>query len=198
MTAFRRATPDAAEQIARIVCGTAAGIVETLLGDLVKGVEAAALLSAGFIKGEGVYRTENVLCSMDGEEITALLFSYPSREHRVPALAEALIPARRLRAVRPFLEVAVPDSLFVNTFWVAGHLRGAGLGDALMAAAERRRRELGLSGINLFCWNDNDRALRFYARHGFAEKQRIPAGEALGGRHPEGGSLLFRAGGETA
>jgi ribosomal protein S18 acetylase RimI-like enzyme len=198
MAAFRQATPDEAERIAGIVCGTAAGIVEALLGDLVRGVDAALLLGVGFINGEGVYRTENVLCSKDAEEITALLFSYPSRDHRIPPLAEALIPAKRLRAVRPFLETAVPDSLFINTFWVAGHLRGAGRGDALMAAAERRCRDLGLSAMSLFCWNDNVRALRFYARHGFAEGERIPAGEVLGGRHPEGGTILFRAVGSAA
>ena len=195
MNVFAGATPDDAEQVAGIVCRTAAGIVEALLGGLVRGMDGAVLLGTGFIRGEGVYRMENVLCAKDGEEITALLFSYPSAEHRVPPLAEVLIPARRLRAVRPFLERSVADSLFINTFWVAGRLRGTGLADALMAEAEKRCRDLGFSIMSLFCWNDNGCALRFYARHGFAESEKIPAGEALCERHPEGGCILFRAAG---
>jgi GNAT superfamily N-acetyltransferase len=186
-------TADDAGQVARIVSRTAAGIVEALLDGLIPNLDGALLLETGFIRGEGVYRPENVLCARDGQgEPTALLFSYPAEAHTIPPLVRSLIPRKRLEAVRPFLETAVPGSLFINTFWVAGELRGTGAAGALLHAARARGRRLGLASLSLFCWKDNERALRFYLKNGFVPHRDLPAGDALARRHPDGGLILAR------
>jgi GNAT superfamily N-acetyltransferase len=191
-TLFRQATLDDAEQIARIVCSTAAGIVETLLGNLVPGVDADVLLGAAFLRGEGAYRAENALCSREGDSINALLLSYPSSGQKTPPIVENLIPAKRLKVVRPFMEACVPDSLFVNTFWVEESLRGNGHADALMDMAVERCAALGFERISLFCWEDNRQARRFYEKHDFAVFSRIMPDGRLRELHPQGGTLLCR------
>ena len=192
MFAFRLATPDHAEQIARIVIDTGEGVVGSLFDGLVPGVSSETLLSAIFMKGEGAYTTDNVLISEEEEAITSLLFAYPAQEHKVLSLMEGLLSPARLEPVRPFLERAVPDSLFVNTLWVAGHLRGQGFGDALLLEAAGRCRRLGFTRISLFCWNDNEYAMRFYTRHGFEMAEYLPREQLPLAGHDMGGSLLCK------
>lgn len=55
---------------------------------------------------------------------------------------------------------------------VAGHARRAGIGRALMAAAEDWLRGLGARKIQLMVRGDNDAALDFYDRLGL-ERQRV-------------------------
>lgn len=193
MFAFHTATPDDAEQIADIITKTSAGVVEHLLENLIPELSARSILAAAFMKGEGPYRTENVIRSLDGETIISLLFSYPSEEHKVPALMESLLPSGRLSAVRPILERSVPDSLYINSIWIAQEVRGSGHSDALMVEAVSRCRKLGRSRICLFCWNDNERAMRFYARHGFSLYEHLPPEKLSLKDHRLGGSILSMA-----
>jgi uncharacterized protein (DUF849 family) len=58
---------------------------------------------------------------------------------------------------------------YVSDLWVAPEARGQALGTALLAAvAERTRSDWNASFIKLISYSDNDEALRFYARLGFA------------------------------
>ncbi len=190
MFTFHKATPDDAEQIAAIIMATSEGIVEHLLDNLLNGLSGASILAAAFIKGETPYDTDNVIRSRHGEQITSLLFSYPSSDHHIPSLMETLLPAKRLAAVRPILERSVPDSLYINSIWVAEHLRGKGHAQALMMEAASRCRALGMRQISLFCWNDNLRAMRFYARQGFYVVERLTHQQLPLSGHASGGSLL--------
>jgi GNAT superfamily N-acetyltransferase len=192
MFALSRATPDDAEEIARIVIRTGEGVVEHLLDDLVPGVDSLAILTAAFIGGEGVYRVENMLCAWQADALVGLLFAYPSGEHRVPPLMESMVPAKRLRAVRPILERSVPDSLYVNTFWLTESQRGNGRADTLFSLAGQRCLALGLKRVSLFCWNDNPRAMRFYARNGCVVAEHLPPEALPLERHPLGGSILCK------
>lgn len=58
---------------------------------------------------------------------------------------------------------SVPSAL--EHLYVAPELRGRGLGDELVALAKRRRPE----GLELWTFQANGPARRFYARHGFVE-----------------------------
>jgi GNAT superfamily N-acetyltransferase len=192
MLALRQATPDDSEDAARIVILTGEGVVEHLLDGLVPGVDSLTILTAAFIGGEGVYRTENMLYERREDALTVLLFAYPSEEHRVPPLMESMVPAKRLRAVRPILERSVPESLYINTLWLTEHLRGNGLADELFAAALCRCAALGLRRVSLFCWNDNARAMGFYARNGCFVAERLSPEDLPLERHSLGGSIWCR------
>lgn len=192
MFTFHQATLDDADAIARIVSSTSGGMAELLLDGLIPGLGSDAILSATFSKGEGPYRTDNVICSRDGERLTSMLFAYPSSEHKVPALLESFIPSKRLNPVRPILEKCAPDSLYINTLWLEESLRGKGHIAALLLEAESICRTLGVSRISVFCWNDADEAMRRWTRHGFTifellDRETIPVDG-----HDKGGSILCR------
>lgn len=190
MFTFHTATLDDAEQIADIIIATGDGIVEHLLDGLIPDLSAGMLLATAFIQREGPYDTDNVIRSVRDEAITALLFSYPSSEHAVPPLMESMLPAKRLRAVRPILERSIPESLYINSIWMADAYRRKGYGEILMHEAATRCRAFGLRRISLFCWNDNESAMRFYARMGFALYEHLPAELIPVKGHTLGGSLL--------
>lgn len=58
---------------------------------------------------------------------------------------------------------------YVSDLWVAPEARGQALGTALLAAVARAARDEWNAGfIKLISYSDNDNALRFYARLGFA------------------------------
>lgn len=191
MTAFYQATPDDAEQIADIVIDTSGGIVERLFDGLIPDVTPQMVLSAAFVQGEGQYKTENVICLKSDDTIAGLLFSYTAEEHKIPSLMESMLPSKRLAPVRPILERSIPDSLYISTIWVDEALRGEGYADLLMLEAVSRCRALGLNKISLFCWNDNERALRFYARKNFTLHEHLPPELIRLKGHPLGGSLLI-------
>lgn len=190
MFTFRTATQDDAEQIADIIISTGAGIVEHLLDGLVPDLTASMILATALIQREGPYNTDNVIRSLQGDRIAALLFSYPSSEHAVPPLMESMLPAKRLEAVRPILERSVPDSLYINSVWIAETYRGQGYGEALMIEAANRCMAFGLKRISLFCWNDNESAMRFYARKGFTLYEHLPSELIPLPGHGQGGSIL--------
>lgn len=192
MFTFHYATPDDAEAIARIVVRNSGGIAEHLFDGLIPGLNAASILATGFMKGEGPYRAENVIhATKDGETI-ALLFSYPASEHKVPELMSSFVPVKRINAVRPMLEKTVSDSLYINTLWLAEDLHGKGYGDALMMEAASRCRQLGFTRISLFCWNDAERSMRFFARHGFTLAELLPRDLLPLSQHPDGASILCK------
>ncbi len=64
-----------------------------------------------------------------------------------------------------------PHDAFISAMWLDADLRGGGKADALMQAAESWARAMGSPQVELWASFSNDRARRFYARHGY-----VPAG----------------------
>jgi ribosomal protein S18 acetylase RimI-like enzyme len=81
-----------------------------------------------------------------------------------PKLAGLCQSLRPLSALDP----RPPASFYVNTLAVYPSARNHGLGTVLLYAAERKARKAHCSCLLLEVSADNDGALRFYERHGFA------------------------------
>ena len=193
MFTFRQATPDDADDIGHIVASTSGGLADLLLDGLIPGLSCSAILSAAFSKGEGPYRTDNVICSQGTGRLTSILFAYPSSEHKVPPLLESFIPAKRLDPVRPILERSAPGSLYINTLWLEEGLRGKGHLSALLLEAESICRFLGRNRISVFCWNDDDDAMRRWTHHGFSIFELLDRDTIPVSGHDKGGSILHKA-----
>lgn len=164
---------DDAEAIARIVVETSAGLLAYLLGELFPGHTPEELLAAALGAESGRLSCGNCLLAEADGALLGLVYAYPA-DMGGNSVLERLIPRGRLEAARTILTAAEPGSLYVNTFWTAGAVRGQGLADLLMDQAETWARQAGCNGISLHVWADNQRALKFYARRGFAPVRHFP------------------------
>jgi GNAT superfamily N-acetyltransferase len=194
--AFRLAGLADAGTIAAIVTETGDGLVEELLGGLVPSLSCADLLALAFGQGEGIYRPENVILAESGGETQGLLFSYPSDQQGLPDLARHYVPQARLDRLEDVLCASVPDTLWINTVWVAENSRGRGLGGCLLELAESCAERQSLAGVGLFAWAAAEGALAFYDRCGLEVVRPVAAADppVLGrvGPHGRGGLILAK------
>lgn len=65
-------------------------------------------------------------------------------------------------------ELGDPESLELERIYVTARRQGMRLGETLLRKAEERARELGKRRLWLGVWEKNEKALRFYRKHGFA------------------------------
>jgi ribosomal protein S18 acetylase RimI-like enzyme len=66
---------------------------------------------------------------------------------------------------------------FLEYFWIAAHIRGAGVGSLLLRTVLGRLRDAGVHTVWLWILTGNDDAMRLYKRFGFQrtnERQPLP------------------------
>ena len=74
--------------------------------------------------------------------------------------------------LKPYSDLEEYGSLYLSGLAVdAGH-RNDGIGNALLAAVNRRAKEFGVQRISLICMERNEGAMRLYRRLGFKERDR--------------------------
>jgi GNAT superfamily N-acetyltransferase len=71
------------------------------------------------------------------------------------------------------------DGLVLWKLYVLPGHHGRGIGHQLLEAAIERALELGHARLSVSVVDGNDRAMRFYERHGFREVAREPGGSGL-------------------
>ena len=85
------------------------------------------------------------------------------------------------------VRVAVPDERELTGVWVSPDLRGAGVGDALVAAVRGWARDEGASRLTLEVMEGNAQAIGLYLRHGFRATEQNEAVSS----HPHGTAMAM-------
>ena len=176
---FRLASPEDASFLAGRVREVSHGVVDALLLGLLPGIGPEQILSMVLRDTSSHFSHKNCVLACEENRPVGLLFAYPWQEQSIPGLMRTMIPKDRLSPLIDILTAVVPDSLYINTFWVAEDLRGQGLSDALMDYVKDWARDTSLSKLSLFAWRDNSRALAFYERHGFVRFRAVEVPEAF-------------------
>jgi ribosomal protein S18 acetylase RimI-like enzyme len=193
MLTLNLAEPDDAETIARIVRETSAGVVDYLLGGLSLVLSPERLLTPIIMEPGNPLSHENVLLARDGEAVAGLLLAYPAAVHAIPDILRKTVAVKKLVLLHGLLDVATPDTLYINTIWVDAPYRGTGLADDLIECAWLTAADQGLGGLCLHVWEKNTRAVRFYQRHGFTVSRHFPVPAQRAGRFAGGYSLMTAA-----
>jgi ribosomal protein S18 acetylase RimI-like enzyme len=74
----------------------------------------------------------------------------------------------------PYAALEDYGSLYISGVALVPEQRGKGIGTQLLAAAEKRARNLGLPRLSLICFEANAAAMRLYHRLGFRAVDRRP------------------------
>lgn len=146
--AIRPATPDDAPTLAALGAQTFRETFETICSSQ----DLAAFLAAAY--GDAIQRTELA----DPSRPALVLES----EGRPVGFAQL-----RLGHREPCVTGSRPVEL--QRIYVLREAHGSGFGAALMEASVAQARAWGADVLWLGVWEHNDRALAFYARHGFRE-----------------------------
>jgi ribosomal protein S18 acetylase RimI-like enzyme len=93
--------------------------------------------------------------------------------------------------LRPYSELKDHGSLYISGIALDPACRGQGLGTRLLEAAEQRARALELPRLTLICFERNERAMRLYARLGYAEVDRRPLVPHPTLKYREGDAVLL-------
>ncbi|MEV7694472.1 GNAT family N-acetyltransferase [Microbacterium sp. NPDC089189] len=88
----------------------------------------------------------------------------------------ALLGTRMVGVVRARRD---DDLLLIGRLAIAPDVQGAGIGSALLAAAEERGRDAGCTHAELFTGSMSEANLRLYRREGYVESERVPSGEGV-------------------
>ena len=210
-----KAGPDEALFCADKICLVAEGLLEQTFGAVTEHLGFASVKEALawlLNDGQGVFSLDHIellklqTASGDGsaDSITAgLCFAYDQALHQelLPEILKRMVRADSAQLLAQIMpRPADGRSLYLNTLWVREDLRGLHLGKLLLQSLSAKALAQGFDSIVLHCFNDNDRALRFYRELGFKVCAQISYPQVLAALHPQGGSLLALnpAGGQHA
>lgn len=109
---------------------------------------------------------QNCLVAERGGAVVGMMHAF-AMEAPAPDAAPESDPV-----LRPYSELEDAGSLYVSGVAVEPQFRRAGVGAALMEAAEQRAAMLGLTRTSLICFEPNAIALDLYRRRGYREIAR--------------------------
>ena len=112
---------------------------------------------------------ESYLAEAFGPSQQAAELADPACRTLVLAEGGVLLGYAWLRAKAPEVEVPFDSPLEVARFYVDRALHGTGAARSLMAAVLAHAASAGHDGVWLQVWEENPRALRFYAKAGFKD-----------------------------
>ncbi|MBQ9536243.1 MAG: GNAT family N-acetyltransferase [Desulfovibrionaceae bacterium] len=188
---FRQGEAQDAPFLSKCITQVSGGVVEALLGELLPNIAAQDLLLTVVQDASSHYSYQNCILACMGPTPKGLLFAYPAEAQVIPPLLSAMVPKARITPFVDILTAAVPESLYINTLWVAEELRGHGLAKALLNFAKSWAQSLNLTSLSLFVLQENVRAKAFYLREGFKKVRSVQVPEVIFAQH--GGGELLRA-----
>jgi ribosomal protein S18 acetylase RimI-like enzyme len=181
-TILRPANPtfDEGLAFARYLDQAAEGFFRFMLGRRV-----ADIIATAYTQPDHDLSCQNVTFAERDSAIVGMASGYTAEQHRrsslQPLKQAAGKPALRMTAVTilcaPLLRIidTIADSdFYLQAIAVDEALHGQGLGSALFEAIEHRARTTGSTHLSLHVSAKNERARKFYTRHGMTVESQWP------------------------
>ncbi len=170
---IRPATPEDAQAAARFIAMAEGEMVRLLTGLDDQGAAEKKLALWAASATPNRYSHDNTLVAEAEGGAVGALISFPAdRQHALDALILEDLRRRGRDLERLFAE-GIPGTYYLSTMGIDPAFRGRGIGGALIAAAERRGKELGFAGCSLLVSSDKPRAKSLYERLGFRAFDRV-------------------------
>ncbi len=162
--ALRRDSRD----IARLFQISSDGITDYIWSKLAQeGQSPIDVGSARYAREGGDFSYRNCVVAERAEHVIGMLHGFEMKAD--PGAEEETDPV-----LRPYRELEIPGTLYISGVAVFPRYRGRGIGSDMMKAAEDRAREIGVGGLSLIVFEENESAHRLYERTGYVEVDRRP------------------------
>jgi ribosomal protein S18 acetylase RimI-like enzyme len=157
-----------AGEIARLFLISSDGLAAYIWSRMdMPGLSLEEIGAARYAREDTAFSYEKCLVAERGGRIVGMVHSFPME-------ADPDARSEEDPVLRPYAELEDVGSLYVSGLAVHPEHRGAGIGAELMECAHERARAKGLPRVSLICFERNARAMRFYDRLGYREKDRRP------------------------
>ena len=189
---YRQALKEDSNRIAELDYIASGGTAEFLFHDLVPDATPVEVITYGLEHDNYPHSYRSALVAELNHQIIGMILSYPASFHGVNDEMRSFFPAERLAYFRDFFSARVDDSYYIDALCVDETYRSQGIGESLIARTIEKAREEGFSVLSLIVFADNQRAIKFYQRHGFVTVRQVELK-----KHPLiphlGGCILMKA-----
>jgi ribosomal protein S18 acetylase RimI-like enzyme len=163
---FRPALRDDARGIAELFLIASGGVAEYVWSTMAReypGLEPIEIGTQRYAREEGAFSYRNTtIAEIDGATAGMMHVYKIPKTPPSEGSGEAEDPV-----LAPYARPDVPGSLYVSGIAFFPEYRGGGLGTRLLGRAGEMAREEGCGELSLRVFEENERALRLYERHGF-------------------------------
>ncbi len=186
---IRKATPDDAPLLLRVVDMASGGVVPALWAEMAPpGMDGAAVGHALVTAADGDFSYRSgFIAERDGMKVGGLIgYSLPTTpQPAAPDVPEAFVGVEELAQL-------APGYWYINFMAVVPEGRGQGLGAALLKEAEVQARHSSSPGVALIVAASNVSAMRLYQRAGYTERARRPFDLSDYGEEPTEAVLMVK------
>lgn len=192
---IRDATPADALALAELTIMAGHGLHEVFYAGLIPGNSTAEIIADRRILRSGNFSSHalwRVAASAQGE-ILGALNSFP-QEIFGQSLADPLLTPTRTKIADAIteLEMSATGTYYINILAVFPECRGSGVGEALMAEADRLARRDEFNRLTLCTFEADNRTVAFYQRQGFKIIDTRPIVPHPGLEHSGNWALMAR------
>ncbi len=185
----RKATPDDAPTLVRVVDMASGGVVPTLWSELAPAGMDGSDVGRSLVEAEvGEFSYRNAfIAERDGADLGGLIgYVLPTTPQPVgPDVPEAFVDIEKLAQL-------VPGYWYINFMAAVPEARRQGVGAALLIEAEKQARRGSCPGLSLIVAASNENALSVYRRAGYAERARCPFDLSDFGEEPTEAILMVK------
>lgn len=168
---IRKATPDDAPLLVRVVDMASGGVVPMLWDEMAPAGTQSSEVGLALVcqeSGDFSYR-HGFIAERDGTDLGGLIgYVLPSNPRPVgPDVPEIFVGIEELAQL-------VPDHWYINFMATLHEGRRQGVGAALLSEVEHQARQLLCPGLALIVAASNETAINVYDRAGYIERARRP------------------------
>ena len=168
---FRAATKEDCYELARLFRVASGGVADYMWSRLTPKYPGLTPLEIGarrFAREEGNFSYRNCVVAEQDGAVIGMLFTFPIEDGQEADDK----PADPI--LKPYEELEIPGSFYICALALFPGFRGRGVGTKMLSIAREQAHQRGLGTLSLLVFEQNEGAVKLYARNGFEVAGRAP------------------------
>jgi ribosomal protein S18 acetylase RimI-like enzyme len=172
---YRPANKQDKNYIARCMLLASGGLLKFIWSSPKIKMSAEQLLSLEIAKDNTPISYKNTLAVVVGPNIIGMITAYAGEEFKLIDKANTIITEDKRQCLKPFFEVNLNKTLYIDTLFVEPLFRNFRIGQDLLERKIEEAKISGYSAVTLYVWEANEPALNLYEKLEFKAIKRVHA-----------------------